>query len=102
MKRWQLELLNILRGSGFSEFQLAVYKATLKIPCGQTRTYTYLARQIRYPRAVRAVANALAKNPFPLLIPCHRVIRKDGSAGGYSGGKRFKERLLVLEKSLFP
>lgn len=90
--------MNILTTSGFSEFQISVYKATLAIPAGQTRTYSQMARQIKRPRAVRAVANALAANPLPLVIPCHRVIRKDGSMGGYRWGKDKKKKLLALER----
>jgi O-6-methylguanine DNA methyltransferase len=98
MKKQPGELLNILTDRGFSKFQIAVYKATLKIPIGQTRTYSQIAKQIKRPKAVRAVANALAKNPLPLVIPCHRVIRKDGNIGGYRWGKRLKKKLIQLEK----
>jgi O-6-methylguanine DNA methyltransferase len=98
MRKWQEELLSILAAKGFSKFQIEVYKTTLKIPFGWTMSYTRIARQIKCPRAVRAVANALAKNPLPLVIPCHRVIRKDGQPGGYKLGKRLKKRLLRLER----
>jgi O-6-methylguanine DNA methyltransferase len=62
------------------------------------RPYTWVAREIGFPRAVRAVGTALGKNPIPLLIPCHRVIRSEGSLGGYSAGDTtLKERILTLE-----
>lgn len=78
--------------------QRAVWIAISKIPYGQTTSYTALAEQVGFPRAVRAVASACGANPLPLVIPCHRVIAKDGSLGGFSlGGLEVKERLLSLE-----
>lgn len=98
MKKLPKELSNISENKGFSEFQISVYKATLAIPAGQTRSYSQIARYIRRPAAARAVANALAKNPLPLVIPCHRVIRKDGNIGGYKWGTDEKKKLLAEEK----
>ena len=72
----------ILNGT---KFQIKVWKAISKIPRGQVRTYKELAKLIKKPKASRAVANACGKNPYPIKIPCHRVIRSDGSLGGYSG-----------------
>jgi methylated-DNA-[protein]-cysteine S-methyltransferase len=72
----------ILNGT---KFQIKVWKAISKIPRGQVRTYKELAKIIKKPKAARAVANACGKNPYPIKIPCHRVIRSDGSLGGYSG-----------------
>ena len=68
----------------------------MKIPRGKVKTYLEVAKAIRKPKAFRAVANAVAKNPYPPKIPCHRVIRSDGSLGGYSGkgGIQQKRRLL--------
>ena len=83
--------------SGYSSFERRVWKVTSTIPAGQTRTYQWVARQIGNPRAARAVGRALAKNPILVVIPCHRVIRKDGSLGGYTLGKRKKEVLLKKE-----
>jgi len=83
--------------SGYSSFERRVWKVTSTIPAGQTRTYQWVARQIGNPRAARAVGRALAKNPILVVIPCHRVIRKDGSLGGYTLGKRNKEVLLKKE-----
>jgi len=83
--------------SGYSSFERRVWKVTSTIPAGQTRTYQWIARQIGNPRAARAVGRALAKNPLLVVIPCHRVIRKDGSLGGYSFGKRKKKVLLKKE-----
>lgn len=78
-----------------------VLNACRKIPSGQTISYSQLARMIGKPRAGRAVGNALAKNPIPLIIPCHRVIRCDGSPGRFStiGGVFLKTRLLRHEKA---
>ncbi len=86
----------ILKGT---KFQLKVWKYLLKIPKGQVRTYSEVAKAIKKPKAVRAVANAIGKNPFAPRIPCHRVIRSDGSIGGYSGpgGLKTKKKLLKLE-----
>ena len=83
-----------------TDFQLRVWMALREIPLGETRTYSDVARMIGEPRAVRAVANACASNPVPLIIPCHRVIRKDGSLGGYGLGIARKKALLSKEKIL--
>ncbi len=79
-------------------FQLAVWQASSRIPFGETRPYKWIAQQIRKPRAVRAVGNALGKNPIPILVPCHRVIRSGGSLGGFTAGIEIKRRLLALEQ----
>lgn len=83
-----------------TDFQHDVWKALLKIPCGQVRTYAQVAQMSGHPTAVRAVANAIGKNPMPPVIPCHRVIRSDGKIGGYSapGGIKRKKELLEQEK----
>lgn len=78
-------------------FQQKVWSALLKIPKGQTRTYEDIAHSIGKPRAVRAVANAIGANSLPVIIPCHRVIRKDGSLGGYRWGVDTKRMLLKGE-----
>ena len=85
--------------SKLTPFQRAVLLACSRIPKGQTRTYSQIARAIGKPKAARAVGNALAKNPFAPLIPCHRVVKSDGSPGGYSGkgGVKTKRRLLAAE-----
>ena len=83
-----------------TDFQRRVWKEISKIPFGETRTYKDLAIAIGKPNSSRAVANACGKNPYPVIIPCHRVIRSDGGLGGYSGrgGIREKIRLLKSEK----
>ena len=82
-----------------TKFQLKVWKYLKTIPEGQIRTYSEVAKAIKKPKAVRAVANAIGKNPYAPKIPCHRVIRSDGSLGGYSGkgGINTKRKLLKLE-----
>ena len=86
----------ILKGT---KFQLKVWKYLKSIPRGELRTYSQVAIAIKKPKAVRAVANAIGKNPYAPKIPCHRVIRSDGSVGGYSGkgGINTKRKLLKLE-----
>ena len=88
--------------SGLSEFRKKVYEQVRKIPWGETRTYSWVAEKIKNPQAQRAVAQALARNPLPIFIPCHRVIGKDRSLRGFSapGGIRLKAYLLKLEKAL--
>ena len=83
-------------------FQWRVYQAVLEIPLGQTRSYQWVAQRIGRPGAVRAVGQALRKNPFPLVIPCHRVVRADGTAGGYAGSPDDprKRELLALEQQI--
>ena len=81
-----------------TKFQLKVWKYLKKIPFGSLKTYSQVAKAIGKPRAVRAVANAIAKNPYPPQIPCHRVIRSDGSLGGYSGKDGFKTKKKLLKK----
>ena len=83
-----------------TEFQMSVWSALSQIPLGETRSYFEVAEMVGEPRAVRAVANACASNPVPLIIPCHRVIRKDGSLGGYGLGIGRKKALLRREKAL--
>ena len=79
--------------------QIKVWKYLKTIPKGQTRTYKQVAVAIKKPKAIRAVANAVGKNPYPIVIPCHRVIRSDGKLGGYSGpgGLKLKKKLLNKE-----
>ncbi len=83
-----------------TDFQLKVWTALRDIPRGETRSYCDIAGMVGEPRAVRAVANACASNPVPLIIPCHRVIRKDGSLGGYGLGIGRKKTLLASERAL--
>ncbi|OFF53730.1 cysteine methyltransferase [Listeria monocytogenes] len=78
--------------------QMEVFQALTTIPYGETRTYTEIAAQINRPKAVRAVGTAIGRNPLLFVIPCHRVIGKNGKLTGYSGGIRMKESLLKLEK----
>ena len=81
-----------------TKFQIKVWKAISKIPRGQVRTYKELAKLIKKPKASRAVANACGKNPYPIKIPCHRVIRSDGSLGGYSGKGGISAKKDILKK----
>ena len=83
---------------GRTPFEVAVWQKALEIPRGEVRPYGWVAAEIGRPRAVRAVGSALAHNPVPLVVPCHRVVRSDGSIGQYSlGGPESKLRMLAFE-----
>lgn len=77
-----------------------VYKVLLKIPLGEVRTYKWVARKCGHPRAFRAVGQILKRNPYPLIIPCHRVIKSNNNIGGYNQGVKHKKNLLDLEKKI--
>lgn len=80
-----------------TEFQKKVWAALLTIPFGETRSYGQIAKQIKNPKAVRAVGAANGKNPISIIAPCHRVIGSTGKLTGFAGGLEAKERLLALE-----
>ena len=86
-----------LTWDGISDLERAVYAQTAAIPRGSLSTYKEIARRIGRPRACRFVGNALSKNPFPVLIPCHRVIRSDNKTGGFTGGRSLKQQLIDAE-----
>ena len=94
--------LNFMNLKG-TKFQLKVWNYLKKIPKGKVKTYLEVAKAIGKPKAFRAVANAVGKNPYPPKIPCHRVIRSDGSLGGYSGkgGIQAKKTFIEVRKSLY-
>lgn len=85
--------------SEHTEFLQEVWKVTRSIPHGETRTYAELAEAAGRPQAYRAVGRAMAVNPIPLIVPCHRVVRSDGGLGGYAGGLDVKKRLLEMEQA---
>lgn len=95
LRRFNLPL--ILHGT---EFQMKVWKALQEIPYGETWSYSKLATYIGSPKSARAVGNANHANPLPIIIPCHRVVEKNGGIGGYGGGKALKETLLKLEQNI--
>lgn len=80
-----------------TDFEKKVYRAVLGIPKGEVRSYEWVVKKINCSGAQRAVGNALNKNPYPGIIPCHRVIRKDGSIGGFARGVSEKKKLLAEE-----
>ena len=81
-----------------SAFAKKVYKVVSGIPMGEVRTYKWVAKKAGSPRAYRAVGTILKNNPFPFIIPCHRVVKSDKSIGGYVFGARLKKYILGLEK----
>ena len=89
------------KNNRLTAFQWKVLKAACQIPLGETRSYKWIAQKVGSPRAVRAVGQALRRNPYPIIIPCHRVIKEDGTPGGYAGsyGKK-KEQLIRMEKEI--
>ena len=93
-KRRDFSLDYTLEGT---DFEMKVWQLTATIPYGETRTYKWIAERMDKPRSVRAVGQALKRNPLPLIIPCHRVIKSDGDLGGYSSGVDIKRRLLEME-----
>lgn len=81
----------------FTPAQQTVYRSVAQIPYGQTASYGQVAAMAGLPRAARFVGNTMANNPYPVFIPCHRVIRSDGSAGQFGGGIDLKRKMLALE-----
>ena len=92
------KLLETIDGTNF---QIQVWSEISKIPYGKTKTYKEIAISIGKPNSARAVANACGKNPHPIDIPCHRVIRSDGNIGGYSGEGGVKKKMQLLKSENF-
>lgn len=86
---------------GYTTFEADVWRACRMIRYGRTRTYGELAERVGRPGGARAIGMAMSRNPCPIVVPCHRVLRSDGSLGGYSGpgGVDFKQRLLEMESA---
>ncbi|MEC4678981.1 MAG: methylated-DNA--[protein]-cysteine S-methyltransferase [Nitrospirota bacterium] len=108
MSRWRAALVRYFSGEviefngpiSFLEgtpFQQSVWRTLLEIPYGSVRSYQWVGDQMGMKRAGRAIGNACGKNPIPVIIPCHRVVRQDGTLGGYTGGTAIKKKLLALE-----
>jgi methylated-DNA-[protein]-cysteine S-methyltransferase len=85
--------------SGVGDFRRKVYQEVSRIPPGRTMSYGEVARRVGHPGAARAVGTAMATNPFAPIVPCHRVVRSDGSLGGYGGGLALKEKMLTHERA---
>ena len=113
LERWVRELEEYFRGErlawspdevaldglGLGAFERTVYTTLLSVPPAVTVSYGVLAEMAGHPRAARAVGNAMAANPIPVIVPCHRVIRADGSLGNYGNDPAWKERLLSHEQT---
>ncbi len=84
-----------------SPFEMRVWQAILDIPRGQTRSYAWVAKRAGSPGGARAAGGAAGRNPVPIICPCHRVVKADGSIGGYTGGLDIKSRLLMIEGAEF-
>ncbi|NLF40457.1 MGMT family protein [bacterium] len=93
--------LEMVRMDLCTAFQQRVLRAEHAIPRGKASTYGLIAKHLGMPKSARAVGTALATNPFPLIIPCHRAIRSDGTLGGYQGGLAMKRALLEMEGIAF-
>ena len=91
----------LLKNIEGTKFQIQVWSEISKIPFGETKTYKEIAVSVGKPKSARAVANACAKNPYPIDIPCHRVIRSDGNIGGYSGDGGVKKKMQLLKSENF-
>lgn len=91
-------ILDKVRKSNLTDFQKKVLIYTYDIPKGEVRTYKQVAIGIKAPHAYRAVGSALKKNPFPIIVPCHRVIKSNGDTGNYSGVGGRKGKVLLLKK----
>jgi O-6-methylguanine DNA methyltransferase len=93
---WQLDL------DEYTDFQKSILQTVKKIPYGKIQTYKKVAEAANYPKAYRAVGNTMRNNPLPLIIPCHRVIKSDGTLGGFSGkeGIALKKKMLDLESEI--
>lgn len=81
-----------------TELERFVLQETSRIPYGKTASYKDIAKAVGRPEACRFVGNTLSKNPFPIIIPCHRVIKSNGSCGGFGGGRELKIKMLALEQ----
>lgn len=109
LAQWRISLARLMQGQEThpslpldiraTAFQRRVWEALQRIPRGETRSYSAVAKKIGMPKATRAVARACATNPVAVAIPCHRVVREGGELGGYRWGVERKERLLAMEKS---
>jgi AraC family transcriptional regulator of adaptative response/methylated-DNA-[protein]-cysteine methyltransferase len=97
--RGEQQIFDIALDIHGTPFQMQVWETLQTIPYGETRSYQDIAHMLNKPKAVRAVAHACGANPVSLVIPCHRVIRSDGSLGGYGGGIERKRALLQLEQT---
>ena len=94
----QRKLLSIIsKNAKLTGFEKAVYRLVITIPAGQVRSYKWVAKAIGRPGSCRAVGNALNKNPYAPAVPCHRIIKSDGSIGGFASGVRAKKLLLKRE-----
>lgn len=96
-KKENFDLPIDLEGFG-TDLQKQILQAVSKIPYGQTKSYQAIAHEIGNPKAIQAVAHAIALNPILFVIPCHRVIKSNGEIGDYRGGKEFKQTLIEFEK----
>ncbi len=97
MRNRQIALSTILKDDTLSGFEKRAYEAVSRIPPGEVRSYKWVAKEAGSPNAFRAVGNALNKNKRTDIVPCHRVIRSDGSLGGYAKGMAAKRKLLISE-----
>ncbi len=96
----ELKAFDLKLSPSGTPFQLKVWESLAEIPYGELTTYSAIAEKIGNPKAVRAVGGANARNPLPIVLPCHRVIGSNGTLTGFGGGLDVKERLIALEKGV--
>ena len=89
-----------MKKNNITFFAKKVYKTVSQIPLGEVRSYKWVAHKAGRPKAFRAVGQILKKNPFPISVPCHRVVKNNGELGGYAWGLDKKKKLLRIEKSI--
>jgi methylated-DNA-[protein]-cysteine S-methyltransferase len=98
VKMQEMSTIKAIKACDYTKFQKKVFLATFNIPKGETRTYKQIAVAIGHPNSQRAVGSALKANPFAPIVPCHRVVKSDGTTGNYSGKGGPKGKIRMLRK----
>jgi len=99
---WPIPSCEWLNLDSFTPLRQLTYKVVAEIPYGQLRSFQWVAKRIGHPGTARFVGTTLARNPYPILIPCHRVVRSDGTPGQFGGGADLKRKMIALESGGIP